>query len=145
MGANSNQQEWTFSKLAQHAAAIFGNAIAFAVACGVIIVWAATGPLFRYSDTWQLIVNTGTTIVTFLMVFLVQNTQNRDSRALHLKLDELLRSVAPARNKLIDLENCSDEELDHIERQFRALKGREQRSGGKTGGAKAGANVKPRE
>ena len=79
------------------------------------------------------------------MVFLVQSTQNRDSRALHLKLDELLRSVAPARNKLIDLENCSDEELDFIERQFRALKSREQRNGGKTGGAKAGANVKARE
>ena len=74
------------------------------------------GPFFGYSDTWQLIVNTGTTIVTFLMVFLVQNTQNRDARALHLKLDELLRSVKPARNKLIDLENCSDEEIEHIAR-----------------------------
>jgi low affinity Fe/Cu permease len=121
------QKKWTFSKLAQQASAILGKSIAFAAACGVIIVWAATGPFFGYSDTWQLIVNTSTTIITFLMVFLVQNTQNRDARALHLKLDELLRSVKPARNQLIDLENCTDEEINRIERQFRALKQREVR------------------
>ena len=123
-----NPEKWTFSKLAQQASAILGKSTAFAAACGVIIVWAATGPFFGYSDTWQLIVNTGTTIITFLMVFLVQNTQNRDARALHLKLDELLRSVTPARNKLIDLENCTDEEINQIERQFRALKQREERN-----------------
>jgi low affinity Fe/Cu permease len=97
------------------------------VACAAIVVWAVTGPLFGYSDTWQLVINTGTTIVTFLMVFLIQNTQNRDARALHLKLDELLRSLKAARNRLIDLENCSDEEIDQIERQFHALKRRGQR------------------
>ena len=83
--------------------------------------------VFGFSDTWQLVINTGTTIVTFLMVFLVQNTQNRDARALHLKLDELLRSMKDARNKLIDLENCTDQEIDQIERQFKALKRREAR------------------
>jgi low affinity Fe/Cu permease len=81
--------------------------------------------VFGYSDTWQLIINTGTTIVTFLMVFLVQNTQNHDARALHLKLDELLRSIKQARNRLIDLENCTDEEIDELEKQFRRLKRRE--------------------
>lgn len=83
--------------------------------------------MFEYSDTWQLVINTGTTIVTFLMVFLVQNTQNRDARALHLKLVELLRSVDSARNKLIDLEHCTNEELDKIQRQFTALKKRGER------------------
>jgi low affinity Fe/Cu permease len=90
-------------------------------------LWLVSGPLFGYSDTWQLVINTGTTIVTFLMVFLVQHTQNRDARALHLKLDELLRSLDAARNRLIDLENCTDEEIDQIERQFRALKRRDER------------------
>jgi low affinity Fe/Cu permease len=119
------KDSWTFSKIAQHTSRLLGKSTAFAAACAIIIVWAATGPVFGYSDTWQLIVNTGTTIVTFLMVFLVQNTQNRDARALHLKLDELLRSVKPARNKLIDLENCSDEEIEDIARQFQALRERE--------------------
>lgn len=124
---DKNRKKWTFSELAQQASAILGKSSAFAAACGVIIVWAASGPFFGYSDTWQLIVNTSTTIITFLMVFLVQNTQNRDARALHLKLDELLRSQKQARNKLIDLENCTDEEIDQIERQFHALKNREAR------------------
>lgn len=121
-------QKWTFSKLAQHASLLLGKSGAFAAACGVILLWAVAGPFFGYSDTWQLIVNTGTTVVTFLMVFLVQNTQNRDARALHLKLDELLRSVKAARNKLIDLENCSDEEIEDMARQFQALRAREKRS-----------------
>lgn len=90
---------------------------------GLVGYW----PLFGYSDTWQLVINTGTTIVTFLMVFLVQNTQNRDARALHLKLDELIRSVDAARNRLINLENCTDEELAQVERQFRAVRLREER------------------
>jgi low affinity Fe/Cu permease len=122
---DEQQKKWTFSKIAQRTSLLLGKSTAFAAACGIIIVWAVTGPLFGYSDTWQLIVNTGTTIVTFLMVFLVQNTQNRDARALQLKLDELLRSVKPARNKLIDLENCSDEEIEDIARQFQALRERE--------------------
>ena len=122
---------FSFSDLARSTACLLGTPAAFAAACGIVILWAVSGPLFGYSDTWQLVINTGTTIVTFLMVFLVQNTQNRDARALHLKLDELLRSLKDARNKLIDLENCTDEEIDRIQRQFRALKLREQRKSDK--------------
>jgi low affinity Fe/Cu permease len=115
---------WSFAEIAKHTSGFAGSSIAFAGACAVILLWAITGPLFGFSDTWQLIINTGTTIVTFLMVFLVQNTQNRDARALHLKLDELLRSLDAARNRLIDLENCT---IEQIERQFRALKTRQER------------------
>ena len=118
---------WSFSDVARQAACLLGTPCAFAAACAVVILWAVTGPVFGYSDTWQLVINTGTTIVTFLMVFLVQNTQNRDSRALHLKLDEVVRSLDAARNKLINLENCSDEELEKIERQFKALRLHEER------------------
>jgi low affinity Fe/Cu permease len=88
----------------------------------VIIGWAVTGPMFHFSNTWQLVINTGTTIVTFLMVFLIQSTQNRDARAIHLKLDELIRSKRGARNKLVDLENCTDEELAEIEAEFHRIK-----------------------
>jgi low affinity Fe/Cu permease len=116
-----------FSEIARQTSCVLGSPIAFAVACALVVVWAVTGPLFNYSDTWQLVINTGTTVVTFLMVFLVQHTQNRDARALHLKMDELLRSVDTARNRLIDLETCSDEEIDQIERQFKALRQREDR------------------
>lgn len=123
---------WSFSDVARQAACLLGTPFAFAAACAVVILWAVTGPVFGYSDTWQLVINTGTTIVTFLMVFLVQNTQNRDSRALHLKLDEILRSLDAARNKLINLESCSDEELEKIERQFKALRLREERLKSKT-------------
>ena len=122
-----HQHGWSFSEIARRTACALGSSTAFVLAGGTILVWAATGPMFRYSDTWQLVINTGTTIVTFLMVFLIQNTQNRDAKALHLKLDELLRSMKSARNKLINLENCSDEELEHIERQFKALKRGEER------------------
>jgi low affinity Fe/Cu permease len=125
--AKDSQDSRSFSEVARRAACALGTSTAFALACATIVIWAVTGPIFGYSDTWQLVINTGTTIVTFLMVFLVQNTQNHDARALHLKLDELLRSLQHARNKLINLESCSDEELDHIERQFRALKKREDR------------------
>ncbi len=120
-------QSWSFSDVARQASCLLGTPLAFAAACAVVVVWVITGPLFGYSDTWQLVINTGTTIVTFLMVFLVQHTQNCDSRALHLKLDEVLRSLDTARNKLMDIENCSDEELNRIERQFKALRMREER------------------
>jgi low affinity Fe/Cu permease len=124
---SDKRQPYDFSELARQASLQLGSHFAFAAACGVVILWALTGPVFAYSDTWQLVINTGTTIVTFLMVFLVQNTQNRDARALHLKLDEILRSIGAARNKMIDLEHCTDEELDQMERQFKALRAREDR------------------
>ena len=95
-----------------------GRASAFLLCCVVVIVWGATGPLFGYSDTWQLVINTGTTIVTFLMVFLIQNTQNRDALATHLKLDELLRAIEGARNSLVDLEENSDADMAKLKREF---------------------------
>lgn len=100
-----------------------GSPWAFALAALVVIGWAITGPHFHYSNTWQLVINTGTTIVTFLMVFLIQNTQNRDTRALQLKLDELLRAVHGARNSLVNLESLSDEELERLQEEFERLRG----------------------
>jgi low affinity Fe/Cu permease len=98
-----------------------GSPWAFTIACAVILVWALSGPIFHFSDTWQLVINTGTTIITFLMVFLIQNTQNRDAVAIHLKLDELIRALKGARNRLVDIEELSDEELDELRREFRRL------------------------
>jgi low affinity Fe/Cu permease len=98
-----------------------GSPWAFIAAVSIIVVWALTGPLFHFSDTWQLVINTGTTIVTFLMVFLIQNTQNRDAVAIHLKLDELIRALKGARNKLVDLEELSDEELEKLRQEFHRL------------------------
>src|SRR5439155_17074246 len=98
-----------FRIFARHSSIVLGSAWTFASAILIIIIWGLTGPMFRYSDTWQLIINTGTTIVTFLMVFLIQNTQNRDAKAAHLKLDELIRALKGARNELIDLEKLADE------------------------------------
>ena len=98
-----------------------GSTAAFFLACAVIVVWAVTGPIFRYSDTWQLVINTGTTIITFLMVFLIQATQNRDAKAIHLKLDELIRS-SRARNVFADLENASDEEPKRFKDEFKRLR-----------------------
>jgi low affinity Fe/Cu permease len=94
---------------------------AFLIAVGIILVWMVTGPLFGYSDTWQLVINTGTTIITFLMVFLIQNTQNRDSEALQIKLDELIRAVGGAHNKLLDLEELDERELDRIRANYQVL------------------------
>src|SRR6195256_2253718 len=101
---------------------ILGSPWAFASAIFIILVWALTGPIFHFSDTWQLIINTATTIVTFLMVFLIQNTQNRDAKAVHLKLDEIIRAVGPARNKLVDLEKLSDDDLKALEGEFEKLR-----------------------
>ena len=92
----------------------------------IIIVWTALGPYFNYSDTWQLVVNTATTIVTFLMVFLIQNSQNRDARAIHLKLDEIIRSIQPAGNEMIDIEKLSDEELQALSKKFEAIRAESQ-------------------
>jgi len=111
-----------FRVFARHTSAILGSAWAFCGAILIIVVWALTGPTFHFSDTWQLIINTGTTIVTFLMVFLIQNTQNRDAKAFHLKLDELIRAVKGARNKLVDLEELSDDELNNLEQQFTRIR-----------------------
>jgi low affinity Fe/Cu permease len=111
-----------FRLFARRVSAVLGTAWAFAFAILVIAVWAATGPKFHYSDTWQLIINTGTTIVTFLMVFVIQNTQNRDGKAIQLKLDELIRALKGARNKLVDLEDLSDEELKQLEKEFQRLR-----------------------
>lgn len=110
-----------FQVLAKGASRWVGSKWAFAVALLLIIVWAATGPFFRYSDTWQLVVNTATTIVTFLMVFLIQNTQNRDAKAIHLKLDEIIRSHRRADNQMIDIEKLSDEELEALAVQFEKI------------------------
>jgi low affinity Fe/Cu permease len=108
-----------FHRFSAATARIVGTPWAFGVALLVIIVWAIVGPIYGYSDTWQLVINTGTTIVTFLMVFLIQNTQNRDARAIHLKLDELIRGTKGPRDMLVDLEDCSDEELEEFEQEFR--------------------------
>jgi len=113
-----------FRVFAQRSARMLGSAWAFAAAVLAILVWLVTGPMFHFSNTWQLIINTATTIITFLMVFLIQNTQNRDAKAMHLKLDELIRAIKNARDELVDLEDLSDEELRNLEEQFRHLRQR---------------------
>lgn len=111
-----------FGHFARKSSEVLGTAWAFIGALVIIVVWGLSGPAFHFSDTWQLVINTGTTIVTFLMVFLIQNTQNRDAKAMHLKLDELIRAVEGARNRLVDLEKLSDEELKKLEEQFTRLR-----------------------
>jgi low affinity Fe/Cu permease len=110
-----------FALFANTCSTYMGSRWAFVFAVGVIVVWAVTGPLYHYSDTWQLIINTGTTIVTFLMVFLIQNTQNRDARAINLKLNELIESIKSARNEMIDIEHLSDSELDVLAQRYEAV------------------------
>jgi low affinity Fe/Cu permease len=110
-----------FRAFAQWAAQVLGSPWAFMLAIISVLAWAALGPVFGFSDTWQLVINTATTIVTFLMVFIIQNTQNRDTKALHLKLDELLRAVHGARTHLVNLESWSDEELAQLQRQFERI------------------------
>ena len=110
-----------FKSFAQWAARTAGRASTFLCAVLVIVLWAITGPLFHYSDTWQLVINTGTTIITFLMVFLIQNTQNRDGEALQVKLDELIRAVEGANNSLLDLEEMEEDELDAIRETYRKM------------------------
>ena len=115
-----SMSKW-FTSFSNWVAQVTGRPITFGVCLLVIVVWALSGPFFGFSDTWQLIINTGTTIVTFLMVFLIQNTQNRDAKAIHLKLDELIRAVGGARNQLVDLEELSDKELEQLQQEFHAL------------------------
>jgi low affinity Fe/Cu permease len=114
-------QQPFFVRFAKRTSRTVGHPVAFALALCVIVAWVVTGPIFGFSDTWQLVINTGTTIVTFLIVFLIQNTQNRDTEALHLKLDELIRSTKGAHNAVLDLEELSEEELDRIKRHYERL------------------------
>lgn len=107
-----------FLRFAQWTAQWAGSAYAFMLALGTVIIWGLTGPIYKYSDTWQLVINTGTTIITFIMVFLIQNTQNRDGKALQLKLDELIRATEGAHSVLMDLEKLSDEELEAISHRY---------------------------
>jgi low affinity Fe/Cu permease len=118
-----------FRVFARRSSIILGSAWSFAGAVLVILVWLLTGPTFHFSDTWQLIINTATTVITFLMVFLIQNTQNRDAKAMHLKLDEIIRALKSARNQLVDLEDLSDEDLKKLEEQFRRLRTKAERNG----------------
>src|SRR6476646_3963919 len=110
-----------FSGFARKTARAAGQPVIFALAGGVVVLWLISGPLFGFSDTWQLIINTGTTIVTFLMVFLIQNTQNRDTAAMHIKLDELIRAVEGAHNALLDLEEMEDADLDTMRKDYEKL------------------------
>ena len=110
-----------FGMVARHVAAASGQPATFLVAFGIIILWAVTGPIFKFNDTWQLVINTSTTIVTFLMVFLIQNTQNRDAEAVQIKLDEIIRAIGDAENGLMSLEDKSQEELDEIKQQYMEL------------------------
>jgi low affinity Fe/Cu permease len=112
----------SFRRFARRSSEVLGSPWAFISAIFIIVVWGLTGPAFHFSDTWQLIINTATTVVTFLMVFLIQNTQNRDAKAMHLKLDELIRALKGARNQLVDLENLSDDDLKKLEKQFQGLR-----------------------
>ncbi len=110
-----------FTRLAKSASGFTGRPACFNLAVATIATWAITGPLFHFSDTWQLVINTGTTIITFLMVFLIQNTQNRDTEAMQIKLDELIRTSRTANNELLDLEELEEEELDRLRKQYEAM------------------------
>ena len=115
-----------FHRFACKTADVMGSAWAFFGAIGIIIVWALIGPMFHFSDSWQLVINTGTTIITFLMVFLIQNTQNRDAKAFHLKLNELILAIKGARNRMMNLEDMTDDELAELKKQFDRISGSRQ-------------------
>jgi low affinity Fe/Cu permease len=120
-----------FGELATRAAGLVGSPWAFLASLLTVLLWGATGPRFHYSDTWQLVINTGTTIVTFLMVFLIQNTQNRDARAIHLKLDEVIRSIHDAHNEMINIETLSDRELAELATRYQKFKEQYEKRKGK--------------
>src|SRR3954463_1096243 len=111
-----------FSRIATDTARWVGSPLAFLLACASVVLWGAMGPVYGYSNTWQLVINTATTILTFLIVFLIQNTQNRDAKALHLKLDEVIRSIHQAHNEMIDIENLSDKELDELKARYEQIR-----------------------
>ena len=122
MGRNGTNVERGFHVFATMAANWVGTKWAFLVALLVITLWVGSGPYFHYSDTWQLVINTGTTVITFLVVFLIQNTQNRDARAIHLKLDEIIKSIDQAHNEMIDVEHLSDEELQKLAGKYQKVR-----------------------
>ena len=126
-----------FTRLTKWTAHASGRPLTFFVAVGVILVWATSGPLFGFSDTWQLAINTGTTIVTFLMVFLIQSTQNRDTEAIQVKLDELIRAFGHARNELLDLEELEEADLDRLKQTFLELAQEARRKRGQAAGGRA--------
>jgi low affinity Fe/Cu permease len=117
-----NEMNQFFAKTAKAVSDAVGSPVAFIVASGAVVIWALSGPIFGYSQSWQLVINTGTTIVTFLMVFVIQNAQNRDEKAVQLKLDELLRASRDAETGFVDLENMDDASLTELEERFRALR-----------------------
>ncbi|HMT09901.1 MAG TPA: low affinity iron permease family protein [Pyrinomonadaceae bacterium] len=117
----ANDRVSLFTKFARWAATVTGRPATFILAVTIIVVWGVTGPLFGFSDTWQLVINTGTTIITFLMVFLIQNTQNRDTEAMQIKIDELIRANKNANNSMLDLEEMDEKQLDEIRKQFLEL------------------------
>ena len=121
MKNKSNSKQNIFEKTAQNATYFSGTTTAFIIAASVIVTWLLTGPIFQFSDTWQLVINTGTTIITFLMVFLIQRTQNKDSRAIHLKLNELIASLKGPSNRLVDIENLSENELATLQNFYHHL------------------------
>ena len=110
-----------FRQVARKVARLSGRPASFAIACAVIVLWALSGPIFHFNDTWQLVINTGTTIITFLMVFLIQSTQNSDTEAIQIKLDELIRAIEPARNRMLSLEELDEAELDELRKEFDEL------------------------
>lgn len=116
-----------FGRFARATSRTVGHTTAFAVALSIVLLWAATGPYFGYSDTWQLVINTGTTVITFLMVFVIQQTQNRDSEAMHVKLDEIIRALRGAHNDLLDIEELTEEELDEVRSYYAVLAQRARR------------------
>jgi len=129
-GSPGNGKQSGFRRLAIKTAEICGKPLTFAAAVLIVVVWGVSGPIFHYSDTWQLVINTGTTIVTFLMVFLIQATQNRDTAAIQLKLDELIMATKEARDLVAAAEDLSDEELDALKKQVKARKANEEANGG---------------
>jgi low affinity Fe/Cu permease len=138
-----------FSRFAKSTARATGRPVTFALAAAVIVVWAVTGPLFGFSDTWQLVINTGTTIITFLMVFLIQSTQNRDAEAVQVKLDEIIRAIGNAKNEVLDLEELEEADLDEIRKTYTEMaeKAREGRAKEKTkrASSKTGTRERRRE
>ena len=119
----------TFTRMAKAASRFTGHPLCFTLAVGIVLLWLVSGPVFGFSDTWQLIINTGTTIVTFLMVFLIQNTQNRDTEAMQVKLDELIRATKGANNRLLDLEELEEKELEEFHKRYEAMAEKARRSG----------------